>query len=242
MALLKKYQTDYGTISITQSRHDGSLTYYQNGCYHSQSTRQGLSLCAYVHLIQEIIRQVRARRVLVIGCAGGTLATMLRRLHCRVTAVDINPLAFMIARKHFQLPDDVRCVRRDGITYLRNTPKKYDAVVVDVFGTANQVPRAFTTHRFFNMVHAALSAKGVMIMNVMTADDHDMRADTIAQNAQSQHMPITLFDWPRQKDRNTILVGGSIGHIRIPSGHEPPWMEQDFKGIIRRPPRRRVLA
>jgi len=238
LALLKRIPTDYGTISITRSAHDGSMAYYQNGCFHSQATRQGISICAYVHVIHELIRQARARRILIIGCAGGTLATMLRRLHCHVTVVDINPMAFVIARRYFRLPEAVRCVRRDGIGYLRLTRKTYDAVVIDVFGSDNTVPRPFTTDAFFRRVGAVLSSSGLIIMNVITADDTDKRADTIARQAESTGMPITLFDWPRHKDRNTVIVGGDIRRAAIPSGHEPAWMRADFKGLVRRKPRR----
>ena len=242
VTILKKYHTDYGIIHVTHSKSDGTITYFQNGCFHSQADKKGTSLCAYVHVIQEIVRQQHAKHVLVIGCAGGTLATMLRRLHCRVTAVDINPMAFAIARRHFQLPDDVRCVRRDGITYLRTTKRTYDIVVVDVFGSNNNVPRPFTTELFFQRVKKVLSPQGVVIMNVMTSHDEDSRADTIAHNARSAHIDVTLFDWPGQKDRNTLIVGGKTKYIHIPSGKEPKDIKDDLVGLIRRKPKTRSFT
>lgn len=238
MAVVKQYKTDFGTIRVTRSKLDGSIAYYQNGTFHSQANKHGVSVCAYVHVIHEIIRQIHARNILIIGCAGGTLATMLRRLHCRVTAVDINPLAFAIARRHFQLPEDVRCVRRDGIAYLRTTRKHYDAVVVDVFGSDNNVPDIFTSESFFRRLAKVLSPIGVIIMNVITSDDQDLRADKIARNAQSSLGKVTLFDWPGEKDRNTVLVGHLPQRVHIPSGLEPKWLKNDMVGIMRRKPRK----
>lgn len=241
MPLLEQFDTRFGIIRVTRSA-DGVMAYYQNGCFHSQSNKDGTSVCAYVHVINEIIRQSYARNVLIIGCAGGTLATMLRRLHCKVTVVDINYRAFAIARKYFKLPEDVRCIRRDGIAYLRTTRKDYDAIVVDVFGSNNDVPRLFTTEGFFRDVQKVLSTSGIMIMNVITANDRDRRADIIARNAEAVGMDMTMFDWPGQKDRNSILVGNMQHRIHIPSGKEPAWIKPDLRGIIRRRPIKRTFV
>ncbi len=238
MALLKTFRTDFGDIRILRSARDGSISYFQNGCFHSQSTKKGISLCAYVHVIHEIIRQSHERNILIIGCAGGTLATMLRRLHCKVTVVDINFLAFRIARDYFQMPKDVRCIRRDGIAYLRTTRKKYDAIIIDVFGNHNQVPNAFTDARFFKKVGNALSPSGRMIMNVITKDDGDQHADNIARHAESTGMKVTMFDWKGENDRNTLIVSGKLQNVHIPSGKEPAWMKPDLLGISRHKPKK----
>lgn len=238
MALLKQFKTDFGVIRITRSKRDGSTSYYQNGCFHSQANKYGVSVCVYVHVIQDIIRQARARRVLVIGCAGGTLATMLRRQHCKVTAVDINPLAFVIARDYFCLPHDVRCVLRDGIAYLRTTRRTYDAVVVDVFGSDNTVPPIFTNAAFFEKVARVLSPSGVMIMNVITAHDGDHRADIIAHQARRSGMMIAMVDWPGELYRNTLLIGGAQQKWRVPSGREANWIKPDLEGVVIRRPQK----
>jgi spermidine synthase len=221
MPLLELVPSDFGDIRVTRDAQSGATAYYQNGCYHSQADRRGFSLCTYIHAMNEIIRQRRARNVLIVGCAGGTLATMLRRLKCRVTVVDIDPAAFVIARRHFHLPSDVRCVRRDGVAFLRAARKTYDAIVVDVFDTDNNVPRAFTHAGFFGLVRAAMTAGGTLIMNIITAHDGDRRADLIAKNAQAAGFEVGLFDWPEEEDRNTLLVSGPTRRLRLPSGHEP---------------------
>ena len=234
MPLLQKIETGFGTIRIFRDAGDGSLAYYQNGCFHSQATKDGTSLCAYVHIIADLIHQTHAHNILIIGCAGGTLATMLRRMHCKVTVVDIDPMAFVIARRFFRLPDSVRCVRRDGINYLRTTRKTYDAVVVDVFDSHNTVPRLFKNPAFFPKVAAVLSPTGIMAMNLITADDHDRQKDKVARNAEKTGMEITVFDWPGEKDRNSLIIGGDIRHTHIPSGFEPKWIKRDLRGLVRR--------
>jgi protein-L-isoaspartate O-methyltransferase len=68
----------------------------------------------YVHVMYSIIKQSNAENVLMICGASGMLATMLYRSGCHVTAVDINPHAFTLAKKYFQMPDEVECVVGDG--------------------------------------------------------------------------------------------------------------------------------
>ncbi|MDP9127686.1 MAG: fused MFS/spermidine synthase [Pseudomonadota bacterium] len=234
MALLQQFKTDFGIIRVTRSRKDGGLAYYQNGCFHSQANKSGVSVCAYVHVIHEIIRHTKARRVLLLGCAGGTLATMLHRLRCKVTVVDINPVAFAIARRYFGLPPEIRCVRRDGIAYVHGTTHTYDAVVVDVFGSHNEVPRSFTTRRFFEQVAAILSPSGVMVMNVITRGDGDRCGDKIAREAEKALSDVRLLDWPGQTNRNTLVTAGPLRRLSLPSGYEPAWIREDLAGLIRR--------
>jgi spermidine synthase len=242
VALLKQFKTDFGDIRITRCKSDGTTAYYQNGCFHSQANRRGTSICAYVHVLHELIRQSHARDVLIVGCAGGTLATMLRRLHARVTVVDINPMSFVIARRFFHLPETVRCVRQDGIAHIRSTRKRYDAVVIDVFGSDNTVPKNFRSSSFFESVQDVLAPSGIMLMNVIARDDEDFRADQIALNAQKAGFAVELFDWPGETDRNVLLSAGNLGRAQIPSGHEPGWIRKDLEGIVRRRPYPRPRA
>ncbi len=230
MPILKKIKTPFGTIRITKTA-DGSVSYYQNGCFHSQADKNGVSVCAYIHVIYELVLQSHAQNVLIIGCAGGTLATMLRRMKCKVTVVDINETAFTIARDYFKLPKDVHCVTQDGVVYLRNVQTPYDAIVIDVFDSNNTVPTCFTTPALFQSVRQALSPTGVMVMNVITKEDSDKRAEKIARNAQKADMPIRLYDWPGETDRNTLILGGGVATYSIPSGREPEDVEEDMEGL-----------
>lgn len=236
MALLKQFKTPFGIIRILRNQ-DGTLEYYQNGCFHSQATAKGVSICAYVHIIYQIILQKKGRKVLSIGCGGGTLPTMLSRKGCDVTVVDINPAAFTIARDYFSMPDTVKCVEHDGIAFIRMAKQTYDAVVIDVFDNANKVPRAFTTKGFLAAANKKLKRGGVLIMNVMTKDDADKSAYRVAKNMHAAGMKVSIYDWPTEHDRNTIVVGGSLAAVTIPSGNEPSFVKDDFKGLVRvKPP------
>lgn len=147
MMLLEALDTEFGHIKIVKNPSDGRITYYQNMCFHSQATAEGVSTCAYVHVMFEVLRHASPRRVLALGCAGGTLATMLSRLGCEVTMVDINPHAFVFAKRYFQLPDSVECVAEDGRQFIARTQQVYDAIAIDVFDEQGVIPHAEGTYR-----------------------------------------------------------------------------------------------
>ncbi|NDE90080.1 MAG: methyltransferase domain-containing protein [Alphaproteobacteria bacterium] len=233
MALLKQFKTPFGIIRVLRDR-DGTLAYYQNGCFHSQSTARGISLCAYAHVLCEIIRQKKACKVLVIGCGGGNVATMLRRHQMDVTVVDINPMAFSIARDYFAMPNDVVCITQNGLTYVRTIKERFDAVVIDVFDSHNNVPSGFTTKSFLGAARKVLRRGGVLIMNTITKNDKDHGADVIARHVNAAGMKTTIYEWSKEKDRNALIVGGTVKNISIPSGKEPAFIKQQLKKLVMR--------
>jgi spermidine synthase len=234
MILLEELNTEFGNIRIVKSKTDGTCTYYQDKCFHSQVDGEGVSTCIYVHVMFSIIRQANASRVLMIGCAGGTLATMLHKLGCEVTVVDVNPYSFDIARRHFQMPETIECIVEDGFEFIMNSKETYDAVAIDAFSPDATIPLQFITKDFFRNVERILEPKGVVVMNVMTANDRDPQADRIALNMEDVGIPSMLYDWPGEKDRNTLITGGSIAHMRIPSGKEPAWAQRKMRGVTPR--------
>lgn len=236
MAILKQIKTPFGKIRITRDR-DGTLAYFQNGCFHSQANANGVSICAYVHVLYQIIIQKQWRsktpkRVLMIGCAGGTLATMLVRAGCEVTVVDINPAAFDIARDYFRMPAQVTCIGQNGLTYIRTTTQRYHAVVVDVFSSENAVPRGFATQGFFSAAKSVLIRGGILMQNIMIKNAQDKRADKFARAMHMAGMQVRLWCWPKEQNHNALVVGGAVRGIMIPSGREPSFIKQDLKGLV----------
>lgn len=240
MILLEELDTEFGQIRIIESKHDGSRTYYQDTCFHSQSTAEGVSTCAYVHVMFSLIKQADAKKILLIGCAAGTLATMLHRIGCKVTVVDINPHAFDIAKKHFQMPEDIECVVDDGWPYLLRTGKRFDAIAIDAFSSDGTVPEQFTTDEFFEVAKEVLKPFGMMVMNVMVEHDFDPLADHIALNMQKANLPISLFDWPGQTNRNTVIAAGNVSHAHISPQKKPKFVREEVRGIVKRMPKKRA--
>ena len=236
MALLKQFKTAFGSIRVTRDR-DGTLAYFQNGCFHSQANARGVSVCAYVHVIYQLICQKKLRKVLIIGCGGGTLATMLSRVGIQVTIVDINPVAFTIARDYFRMPDSVICVVQNGLTFVKKTKQRFDAVIIDVFDRDNNVQKGFTTKAFLASAKKTLRRSGILIMNVITKNARDHRADAIAKRVDAAGMKANIYEWSKEKDSNTIIVGGLVRGVLLPSGREPTFVKKELKTVLIRKPK-----
>lgn len=231
MILLENVDTPFGNIKIIESSKDGSITYYQGECFQSQVDKKGTSTCAYIHVMKDVVLSAKPASVLLIGCAGGSLATLLSRAGCQVTMVDINDYAFTLARRYFQLPDDVECVVSDGYAYLSSSDRHFDAIAVDAFSGTGVIPVQMRKKDFFRLSREAMSPSGVIAMNVMTSHDLDMEADRIAQKMEEAGLPVVLYDWSGVQDRNTIVTGGAVAPLRFPLGHEPAWLQKELKGI-----------
>jgi spermidine synthase len=238
MILLEDLETEFGNIRIVRYKRDGSHAYYQGTCSHSEANREGVSTCTYVHTMFGLIRQLDACRVLMLGCAGGTLATMLHRAGCEVTAVDINPHAFILAKRYFQMPEEIRCVVEDGRSYINRINERFDAIVIDAFAGDGSIPEELTTGDFFEQTSEVLESGGILMMNVMVKHDFDLLADQIAVNMESAKMPAVLLDRPGRMDRNVVIAGGNVTDIKIPYGIVPSWIRSSLNGIVRRQPRR----
>ena len=105
---------------IIRDDESGKVSYWQGEYHQSAADSVGVSTADYIHAMHYFLMQAQAKDVLMIGCGGGTLATMLQRSGVKVTVVDLHRFSFTIARKYFQLPDSVTCHVADGIAWLRH--------------------------------------------------------------------------------------------------------------------------
>jgi len=231
MELLEDVDTPHGNIKILESNKDGTITYYQGECFQSQIDKHGTSTCAYIHVMKNVMMSVKPKRVLLIGSAGGTLATLLHREGCQVTLLDINAYAFTLAKRYFQLPDGVQCLEYDGYAYLQTSNESFDAIAIDAFNDKGIIPLQLRKKAFFRLCREAVGKNGVVVMNVMTAHDLDLEADRIAEKMIEAGMPVVLYDWSGTQDRNTLVTAGQAVPLQIPMGNEPAWLKKELKGI-----------
>ena len=177
--------------------------------------RNGVSLAEYIHALFGLLLQGKPRHVLVIGGAGGTLATMLTRRGIRVTLVDINPAAFDIARLYFQMPAAVDCRIGDGAAFLRRNRARYDAIVLDAF-SEEKIPRHLLKTAFFRLVKNRLKRGGIFLINITVLDDEDPVPDGICWALKSVWRKVRLLDSDGYVDRNAIAMAGAVGGLKRP--------------------------
>ena len=202
-------------IVVEQNNRTGEVSLWQGTDHHSVADRNGVSLADYIHAMYGLIRQAGAQNVLLIGGGGGTLATMLDRVGVRVTMVDINPAAFEIARQYFHLPDAVACHVGDGAAFLRRTATRFDAIALDAY-SGGEVPPQFLKPNFFALARSRLTRGGILLANVIAANDADRFADRVAELMLTAWREVRILDCDGYDDRNVVVIGGAVTRLTPP--------------------------
>lgn len=202
-------------IAIEQNNSSGEISYWQGRDHQSHADSAGTSLAAYIHAIYGFLRQAAAREVLMIGGAGGTLATMLRRVGVGVTIVDINPAALVLARDYFHLPAEVPFHVADGAAFLRAHRRRYDAIVLDAFDD-DKIPPPFWRKAFFALAKKRLKAGGIFVVNITVQDDDDDTPDRFCMLMRTAWRSVRLLDTDGYVDRNAVAIAGRVRRLNVP--------------------------
>ena len=215
----RRFRPDKGdsALVIEHNNISGHVSYWYDGTHQSVADKHGVSLADYIHAMYAFLRQTRAHDVLMIGCGGGTLATMLHRDGVTVTIVDIDPRAFDIARRHFHLPANIACHVEDGAAFIRRTRARFDAIVLDAF-TGDSVPAVFKKPAYFAAVKSHLAgANAIYLENVLVADDDDRSPDERVRLLQETWPDeVRLLDSDGWVDRNAVIAAGAVRGLRKP--------------------------
>jgi spermidine synthase len=167
------------------------------------------------------------QKTLIIGGAGYSFPKEYLRKYPgkQIDVVEIDPQMTQIARDHFRLKDDanLRIFHEDGRIFLNRTADKYDAILIDAFGSIYSVPFQLTTVEAVRKMSGALADDGVVILNLISAIEGEKSGflqseyKTFAEVFPS----VVLFnlspDRPNDKTRNLILVASKSGRISFDS-------------------------
>jgi len=207
-----------GEIVIEHDNRSGGVTYWLARGPQSLADRNGVSLAGYIHALYGFLRQARPKNILLIGCGGGTLATMLARTgatmlaksgapqaQIKVTMLDIDPLSFELARRYFHLPEAIACHVADGAAFVRASAVRYDAIVLDAYGEGG-VPRHLLRAAFFALVKARLGRGGMFLINMLAADDDDKAPDRVGWRLKRVFAAVRVCDAEGELDRNVLLL------------------------------------
>jgi len=184
MRLLARREDGQRTVTVYESEADGSRLYYDNGALYTHIDADGTSRLDYARLMGRLL--TGAARVLLLGVAGGAIATELCRQGAEVTAVDNWPGAFEIARRWFFLPPAVDCVAADALDFLRRETRQWDAIAVDLYQGV-EVPEALLALEVGALLARRLAPGGLIVWNLAdTADGPSVQKASQALTAAGQ--------------------------------------------------------
>ena len=105
--------------------------------------------------------------VLILGMGTGTYAHQCRNYFgdMEIEGVEIDEKITALARKYFELPEDVNVTTYDGRAYLNAIDGKYDVIMVDAYQDIT-IPFQMSSVEFFTLVKDHLNENGVMVVNM----------------------------------------------------------------------------
>lgn len=215
MITLARLSSTQGEVAILHHQGTGRVLYRQGEWYQSEADGRGVSLAPYIHAIYGLLLQAGCRDVLMIGCGGGTLATMLRQAGRDVAIVDVAAHSFALARQYFQLPHDVPCHVADGQDFLGAHEARYDAIVLDAY-EGDRIPAHFLTEGFLQLVKARLRPGGCMLANIHVLHDLDPAPDRFACMVERVWRDVRMLDARGTPNRNAIVMAGAVAALERP--------------------------
>lgn len=209
-----KHASKFGMITLHFLKRSGTMRYEQKGGFQSTSDANGISLDAHIHALYGLALQHAGKSVLMIGCGGGTLATMLTRAGRQVSIVEIDPVSIKVAKRYFGLPPSVTCHVGDGLAFIQKTLRRYDVLIVDAF-VGEKIPAHMDDPAFFEATRRCVKQNGLALVNVCLERRSDPMADRIAAGFRARGWPVRLLDSPGS-ERNAIVLAGTVRNLRRP--------------------------
>lgn len=105
--------------------------------------------------------------ILILGNGSGTFATQCERYfdNTVIEGVEIDQKITDLAKKYFEMPQDVKVTTYDGRAYLNVIDGKYDVIMVDAYQDIT-IPFQMSSVEFFTLVRDHLTEDGVMVVNM----------------------------------------------------------------------------
>lgn len=130
---------------------------------------------AYYHLLRHF--KPDFQKTLNIGGAGYSFPKDYLKKYPgkKIDVVELDPQVTQIARDYFRLKENenLRSFNEDGRTFLNQNQEKYDAIVMDAFGSLFSVPFQLTTIEAVRKINSSLSDDGVVLVNLISAIEGD---------------------------------------------------------------------
>jgi spermidine synthase len=161
---------DYAITPLTRPQLDKPRGFMINNSLASlMDDSQPPNYARYIKHLRGIILDelgLVASDILVLGAGGFTLSH--QELSNRYTYVDIDPKIRKIAEEQFlKEPIVGNFIVDDARRFVRNTDKRFDAVVVDAFSSHTSIPSHLVTREFWQDTRHALKPQGVLLVNLI---------------------------------------------------------------------------
>jgi spermidine synthase len=151
--------------------------------------------------------------VLMVGLGGGSVQRAYQYYHptVQVTTVEIDPAVVLIAKRYFEVLESptLRIHVGDGRMFLRRSPVKYDAIIMDAYQMGrygSQPPHHLVTQEFFQLAHTNLTTNGVLAYNVI-GTAYGWQASVVGAMYRTMKTVFPRVYWfPAAQSQNVVLL------------------------------------
>jgi len=207
----------FGTVKILKSRPetDGGeflRIYFQDGLTQNTVDSNGRSMSFYTYALEALARAYRPdmQSALVLGLGAGIVPMQFARSGIPVDVVEIDPASLNVAQRFFGFdPARARVHQADARAFVRDCPRRYDVVVVDLFH-GDGTPDYLVTREFFRDLRRCLTEEGVAVFNTFADLERAAAYAHLLVTLHSELPAIALYrpDW-RAVQLNSFLVASS---------------------------------
>jgi 2-polyprenyl-3-methyl-5-hydroxy-6-metoxy-1,4-benzoquinol methylase len=224
---LVRQQGRFGHIRILERESDGARLYCIDSSVQTMIQADGVSMFGYVHAAKLLL--MPARKILIVGGAGGSLATMLARTGRAVTVLDVDPVAEALARDYFGLDPSVRWVTGDLPSFYSMHHEVFDAVCIDACDADGLVGGFDDPDMLIALVNLACP-EGSLVLNLVQEDGAPPWGPLLAAEIAARGLNVTRYHAEEGWEGNELL------HIRA----RGPTDGLRVADVQRRPPEART--
>ena len=227
---LRDIDTAYSRVQIFQTtdNHGKPIRalaidpfFIQSGMF-LDSDELAFDYARYYHLIRHF--KPDFNETLMIGGAGYSFPKDYLKTYptAKIDVVEIDPQMTEIAKKYFRLQENPRLniIHQDGRIFLNHAESnKYDAVLMDAFGSLFSVPFQLTTLEAVEQINRVLKPDGIVIFNLGGAIEGDASRFLNAELKTYQQIfpKVYLFkvnaDYTDTRLQNLIIVASKTENL-----------------------------
>lgn len=179
-----------------------------------------------------------AKDVMMIGGAAYSFPKSFLKSYPEknIDVVEIDPMMYELAQEYFFLEDSPRLtsIEQDARVYLNTTEKKYDAILWDAFGSFFSIPYQLTTLETVQKKHDILTENGVVILNIINAQDGDASRFLHAQYLTYKQIFPEVFLLPVRNSSSTLVQNIMLVAAKNPDTLSFSHPDEELQALLER--------
>ena len=203
MHVLARFAGPNGEICVLEDPSTGARLYEEGGVSQSRVLAGGEAGVIYVRLMATLL--AGSADVLLLGCGGGALATMLHRRGSRVAVIEVNPVSFQLARTFFWMPNGIECITADVREFVCPKARTFDAIGIDVGGPCFSYVEVLAPATIARVRHA-LRDGGRIAVNISLEAPDDPVPGRIADRLAAVGLEVWVFTENSSSDEINVVI------------------------------------